>query len=452
MNKNINKTISMLLIMGMMTGCGAATNKSKDHEIIISTYFPNPYLEEAAKEFEKEHTDVNVKIEAFKEVGEPVKIKEGMEAPGEDKNPNLSLEDYITYLNTAFMGNSAPDLLMLGWVPGYKYAQSGYLVDLTSNIESTSQFTDEQYYMNVLKSCTYKDSIYAVPVAFDVMMLGVYEEAIAKAGLDETTFNEEYWTYKNRRELLDTVRNKEKQQLCLEGGNATSLFHNMYELESNQFVQVEEKVANFDDDKFITLLKECKQAEENGLLYSGGIEDEAKNSLFTCYLSGTTFGLYQPQYIGHRGDTNYAKPLMNEAGEICLNASQKVAITKDAKDQALCWEFIQEMLSEEMEKSPEVDGLPVNRNAAAIKNRETVKKLNKELKFEGIKLLKEPEEIVNELNMKIEEWVKMPYIKPSASDIDDVVYEETEEFFKGNKSAEEVAKNLQAKVYTMLNE
>lgn len=235
-NKNISKTISGLLIMGMITGCGAsnATNELKDKQITISTYWPSPYLEEVAKQFEKEHPDVDVKIEAFKEVGEPIKIKEGMEAPGEDKNPNLSLEDYITYLNTAFMGNSAPDLLMLGWVPDYKYAQSGYLVDLTSNIESTSQFTDEQYYMNVLKSCTYKDSIYAVPVAFNVTMLGVYEEAIEKAGLDETTFNEKYWTYKNRRELLDTVRNKEKQQLYLEGGDAINLFHNMYQLESNQ--------------------------------------------------------------------------------------------------------------------------------------------------------------------------------------------------------------------------
>ncbi len=77
---------------------------------------------------------------------------------------------------------------------------------------------------------------------------------------------------------------------------------------------------------------------------------------------------------------------------------------------------------------------------------------HKELKFEGLKLLKELEEIVNELNVKIEGWVNMPYIKSSASDIDDVVYEEVEEFFKGNKSAEEVAKNLQAEVYTMLNE
>ena len=46
----------------------------------------------------------------------------------------------------------------------------------------------------------------------------------------------------------------------------------------------------------------------------------------------------------------------------------------------------------------------------------------------------------------------IPYIKKSVIEIDDVVYEDTEQFFKGNKSAEEVAQKIQTKAYTMLNE
>lgn len=452
MFNNIKKASTAMLVISMVTGCGASVGneKVKDKELVISTYFPSPYLETVVKQFEKEHPDVEVTIEAFKEFGEPTRVSEGIEVPGQDMNPERTLENYITYLNTAFMGNTALDLLMLSWLPEYKYAQSGYLVDLTSYIEGTSQLTDKQYYMNVLKSSTYKENIYAIPVGFDVTMVGINEKAMIKAGIDEAAINGEYWDYKSMEKLLDTAPNKE--EVYLQNGDANSLFHDKYGLEEEQFIQIEDKVVNFDNGQFIQLLKECKAAEDKGLLYNGEFENQAENSLFANCLGGRRYCLYQPEYIGHAGDMNYTKPRMNEEGKIELNATSEIAITKDAKDQALCWELIQTMLSEEMQKSPEVDGIPVNKNAAFMRNTETAKTLKKELRHEGLKLQKEPEEIANELKEVLEKWVSIPYIKKLVIEIDDVVYEETEQFFKGNKSAEEVAQKIQTKAYTMLNE
>lgn len=272
-----------------------------------------------------------------------------------------------------------------------------------------------------LKGDQYKNAIYAVPMSFNVTMRGVYQEALEKAGISGDLLNDEYWNLNMMKELLNASVDK---AIYLEGGSAVDVFYNLYKVEGSKFLNFEEKSAKFDSEEFITLLNECKKLEDEGKLYIG--EEEASYSLFTGSLGASRYMLYQPEYIGSAGDTNYTKPLANEAGEILLTLTNEIAITKDAKDQELCFEFIKMAMSEEMQKDPELESFAVNKNADRAKNAETVKMLEKELKHEKIKLNKSREEIVEEVNQKVDTWANMPCVKQASEDFDDIVLEEVQ--------------------------
>lgn len=67
--------------MSVFTDCGDTTtvDSTSDKELVISTYFPSLYLENVVKQFGKQHPDVDVKIEAFQQIGAAIQVGEDVE-------------------------------------------------------------------------------------------------------------------------------------------------------------------------------------------------------------------------------------------------------------------------------------------------------------------------------------------------------------------------------------
>ena len=455
----IKKWYKRLMTIGfsivLLTGCipekrvSQTSAEAAKQELTISSYFPSPYLNEAAKAFQKENPQIKVTIHTFQTDGGTIKSAGGEMTKGDD-DPNHSLENYVTYLNTAFMSGQADDMILLTWLPVERYAQSGYLLDLSDYIQSDQTITEETYYTNILRANTYKNMIYSIPMSFGVNVLGCNEEAVQRSGLSRELFEIEYWDFDKMEQLYSGVSGTDSKQITLQTNSGTSIFLELFQLESYRFIDIENKNVSIDSKEFIELLERCKSFEAQGMLNKE--ENNESYSLFTNKM-GESNRVYQSHYLEKPEGISFVRPLTNTKGEIAISTGLQMSITKDAKNANLCWEFIRFMLSQEMQDSPELSGsCLVNKEANKMHQQRLVKQAVKSLKQEKLKYALSEDELLELLLKDLDKWSQAKMVKYPPSAIIDVVAEEVSLYFNEGKSAEEVAKKLQNKVYVMVNE
>ncbi len=455
--------IGMAILIGMtITGCSASTNVSNqvEHEAVqegntqdvgqydltISTFMNDNFLNEAVKAFNEAHPDTVIGVIPFQTVTDS--------GPGEakgDTDPNHSLDNYITYLNTAFMSGEAPDMISLGWLPENKYIESGYLLNLSDLIAGDSDFTEENYYLNVIQNETYNDGIYCIPTTYSVKMTGMYKGVYDQLNLNDTLLKDDYWNFDTMQKVMAEVPDMKEKHIYLECTSGRALFSHIFDLEGAKFVNVKTKLTNFDSDEFISLLETCKQIEDDKLLYSED-EGEEQKCIFTGRFGSYVGALSQLEYATSDISTVLSRPLANSEGQIALSGSNRMAIANSTKHKDLCWQFMKFLLSEEMQTSPELSqGFVINKKAAEKKYKKSIEKVKDMLKDEGLEVSED--KLLNTLVEELDKWNKMESIPNfMTNEISHVVDEEVVAFFEGKSSAQDVAKALQNKVYVMLNE
>lgn len=108
-------------------------------EITISSFVEQEFLSAAAQQFMDLYQDVVVTINVYNETS----------GAG-------SVEDYQNYLNTRIMTGKAEDIIFNSFLPVTKYSEMGVFEDLSRYISLTPEFTDENYFMNILQAAKEK--------------------------------------------------------------------------------------------------------------------------------------------------------------------------------------------------------------------------------------------------------------------------------------------------------
>jgi multiple sugar transport system substrate-binding protein len=118
-------------------------------------------LSKLAEEFEKENTDMKVKVQAI---------------PWETAHDKLL---------TAVASKNGPDVLQLGttWVP--EFADAGALLDLTPYLEDYPDFKPENYFAGSADSMTYDDQVVGIPWYIDTRVLYYRTDLLKEAGYDQ---------------------------------------------------------------------------------------------------------------------------------------------------------------------------------------------------------------------------------------------------------------------------
>ena len=177
------KAIYLLLAMCCtisLIGCGKKKDnnlKEKDasgDEKVTLKLFHNwinkdeaPYFEDIAKEFEKSHPNVHIKIE---NVGDP---------------------DYKSKLKVMLGANDAPDIFF-SWSGefAYKFARANKAIDLSKYYEEDTKWK-ESFVQASLVPFEYNEDIYGVPVRIDCKLMAYNKELFDKYNLKvPTTFDE----------------------------------------------------------------------------------------------------------------------------------------------------------------------------------------------------------------------------------------------------------------------
>lgn len=439
-----------VLIACNLAGCsGISQKKPADAKkeisgtIRISTATPDRFLEEAAQKFENLHPGVKVEVKAYI-IPEVKEIDANTTVSGE---PEKSTENYVNNINTELMSGKGADIISVRRLPYKKYMSRNMFADLKQLMKSDQSYDASKYYENLFDAVSFNNGLYTLPINYSYELLG---------GDTGISANDRQWNWQDFLSAASSVLNSKtaaKSFKYILPYSDERLFSLIFETNCNRFVNDEKKTASFTSQEFLDLLKLCKGlADKNQLMKSSEkfSEEVFKQSLFfdvdifsVSFLASTQTAMNPMKYL-------YRFPSETK-GSLSFSTSGMLAINNASPNKNTAWEFLKFLISDEMQSSPALSGLPVNKSA--YKQR-VATETNQFCQDKSINLSQDKRTELMQKYAGFNESMVMdmkicPYKDPQ---IIKIVEDEVHPFFAGKASAENVAQVIQKKVDIYIKE
>ena len=446
----------IFFLTSMLTGCGVADSKNNSSndaratgsqelkqpdesnisgELNISLFRENEYISLAVKKYEESHAGVKININAYKSSNE--------------RSADKSSDKYTQIINTALMSGKADDIIDVSPVSIFKLVDNDMLLDISEPLKD--MLNNDNYYMSVINAYRYKEKLYSLPLSFIFDAYSLNEETAKEL---EVTLNNDSITVDSLKIFSDKINADAKTALFDGSGlgmDDVSLAYKLFSLDMPKFVKVETKEVTIDNNHdFINILEATKEFTNKKQLATQNQED-FYDGVDRCIID--TFILYSP-VMSQNGTIDYlSKNLVlftNENGFSNIRANGVMpSINSNCKNKELAFDFIRFLLSEEIQTSPELIYCPVNRMAV----KEASKLIVADVAASGYL----PDGFTDEtLDSNIAEFNRLALNTTTLDYTDEFirvsVMDEVAKYFAGEESAEQAAKNLQAKINTYLKE
>ena len=414
-----NNTVSIFyesMVISSGTGADAMTDSDAGElggELAVAAFNDSQFLQQAARRYEEMHEGAKISVTYY---------------VGEEKDAYK----YSQIINAALMSGRGEDIIDVSCIPWWKLADKDKLFALDGEIG----ITPEAYYQNVMDAYIYKGRRYTVPLgfAFEAFQFG---DAFA---------DKEPPRHITLGMLLSLADKYPGTPLFNDSGfgmGQVTLAYKLFGMYFGDFVDVANKNANVGGERFITLLENVKSIA--GALKPPKMDE---NPLIRQLV------LYSPA-MSHMGTVGYENVflLADEAGQSIFLASGGLmpAVNANSPNKELAIDFIRFLISEDIQSSPELTCCPVNKKAAL----ESARLLFGDLQLGGYVPDGFGDGDLAQNIAKFDELVeRLSTCELAFSDvfIRDFAMAEMGRFFRGEASAEQAAKNLQAKLNTYLKE
>ncbi|MFS0726373.1 extracellular solute-binding protein [Paenibacillus sp. 1P07SE] len=407
--------------------------------VVVSVLQNNRFLETAVRLFEEKHKDIQIEINEYKasEVTEGGMAREAL--------PMADIEKYVQSVTTQVISGKGSDLILMNNLPQDKFVDKKLLVDLNDLIASDSSFDQDALYANILKASQDGDGLYVMPLSFSLETAQGNSRILEKENI--AVDRHEPWSWS---EFKDVAK-KLKQQADSEGYYNLGMSPLLYDyIEENYPELVRQGQANFDSELFRSMMKEIKSIYDEGL-FSEGFTADAGKAVFQMV------GIFNPRaMLMMPSDFEYyLKPSASGNKEgVPFKPIDSLGINSKSDVQAEAWAFIKFLLSDEMQASPDLFGLPMHKGAMDMKLNEVLQLIEN-----GAPDLPIPEdmlpntETVEKRIADIQQLISEAGLRRSSDmKVLTIAMEEFESYLNGQKSAEEVSKLIQNRVTTYLNE
>lgn len=375
--------------------------------------------------------------------------------------PDLDEYQYSDKLNTELMAGKGPDILYLRpWDFIRTYIEKGMLVNLDEFIEKDSEFNIEDYNTHIIDNARYKNELYTMPINY----YQFYTFVLNKKLLDEKGISlDDNLTWKDVYALSKKLNENSKEQIyVLPKIDDWALFEFIILQDMDYYLDLDKKEAKFNTEEFIDAIKLMKSIKEDNITHPdlfwydisnatnyGEIKDLSNVAI---YLGQThAYHYMHSQGSFYDGFTAISAPKGEYTGNR-LYMSDFLSINSNSEHKEEVWEFIKFILTEEAQTFDD----RIMHSSFKINNNASKKQIDRmfEIQVEN-KLFMEKnneyfatEEDIEELNRIIGNLNKPQTSEP----IHDVIREEINKFLNGEKSAEEVAEQLQNKAEIYLHE
>lgn len=377
-------------------------------------------------------------------------------------------DDYTDYLKAFskateqlyidMINGVGPDILMAGegMMSLDRFAAKGLLSDLYKLAEKDESFSKEDYIQSVLSLFETDGKLYQFPTGF--YMIGL-------VGPTRLIGDRTGWTVD---EFNEVVNGLPAGVYPIVNVTQSDLLTQCLTLSMNSFVDYSKGEVRFDDPDFYKLLELAKtygsdsevnpmpvdyasDIKEDGYGDSGYVDEyelisQGKLALRMTYIYSPT-AISNERYTFSEPITFVGYPSSNKSGMACT-AAQAFAINAESPNQDAAWEFIRHFIAKEAQMArQDYSGAPIRRDA---------------LEAQIEKLLNPPEQsdyywYGDQLTQEdADQYLAMidsvSTLSGTDMDIVSIVQEEVPAYFKGLKSAEDVARIIQDRVMTLVRE
>ncbi|MGE5397298.1 MAG: extracellular solute-binding protein [Chitinophagales bacterium] len=417
--------------------------------ITVGTADSDDFLETAARKYEKDHPGMKVEIKDYS----------GGKTRGSDEE---RYQNYVKTLNTEILTGKGPDIISVQGLPYNKYIDKKVFIDLNSFIKKDKSFHRQEYYTNIIKACETKGKLYSMPVCFCLPVIMADEDLLKKSGV---TIDEENWTwsdfYRVSKQLTKDPNNDGNTDIyALPKTDAQRLFKNMLASDYRRFINEDKKQASINSKQFVQLLNQYK--EINDKMMNPRIDDE--NLLFSG--SRGTIAFKPQEYYG--GDLTVAKaelgqntealamPQGESTGDNCFEAF-RLAINSNSKAKNEAWEFLKYITAAKQQKSLQLPGLCINKEAQNLAFEEQAKNNSGSTSIsigsdKGMKIMNVEPLTPERIRQTKHLIARLNRCNNNNPQIEKMMKTEISAFLKGEKSSKEIAKILQNKINIYLNE
>lgn len=376
-----------------------------------------------------------------------------------------------TKLKTEILSGHMPDILDLNGMPARQLAARGLLLDQGALLDADEELSREDYLGNVLDAMTEGELLFAIPASFTVQTL---------VGARRVVGDTPGWSYTELMAALGTM--PEGCAVLSESTERAEVLRMMLGLDMDRFVDWSRGEVHFDSPEFLEVLQFTKDFPEEfdweNYEYTEESDDEYRIShglqmLATCQLYSFENLLYYQQLFGGSDDacTLIGYPCTEGNGAV-MSVFQAYGISKDCKNTGAAWDFLRGFLTEDYQDSNLLSGFPVSR-AVLEKKARSATEPQYYTDMDGNPILDEngekqrmaidwywDGESYREIYTCSESLVKSVLdvlmnttcMLDSNDAVYDIVTEQAQAYYAGQKSAEEVARLIQSKANIYVNE
>jgi ABC-type glycerol-3-phosphate transport system substrate-binding protein len=374
-------------------------------------------------------------------------------------------EDYtaaLTKLNNDIISGNMPDILEIDDdIPIENYISKGLIADIDSLIAEDDELKDKEFLQNVFDAYRVDGKLYRVIPYFNVRTF---------AGKTSLLGDRTSWTMDDFTEITASL--PEDTQIFGEYTRSSCIW-DMMSFCGNDFVDVATGKCDFDSDNFIKLLEYAATLpEELSDDYYG--EDywynydsqyrENRTLLMSVYIN--TMSNMSYNINGYFGEDISLVGFPNESGQGgIISAYDTYAISAKSSNIDGAWQFLRQYLLDDYQDNiaENNSGIPVSKSAF---DKWAQKGAEKAYYIDGNGEKQEYDQTFyindEEITLPLLTQEQIDYIKNYVLSVDkanyynndvmNIVTEEAEAYFSGQKSAEDVAAVIQSRVQIYVNE
>lgn len=432
------------VILATTTACGNGNEttaskeqpKSKEGKkvVTLSLREPNPYYEAAAKKFKEKYPDIDVQIQSFKQ-------------PGDERVDN---EKYIKTTNTALLSGKGADIIDASGLPTNKYVNQKLLLNMSDMLDQDKTVNKSNLQMNVLDAMKLNGGLYTIPASFFLMALVGDGDVLEKANVkvDDKSWNWKQFEEIGRKLVQQTASGKDRRNF-LESNPPDYILQERVTDSYGQLIDRATRKAKFDSPAFTDMLRQVKKLYDDKIMMAQATDNE--KPLFYTERIFSPADFIKGPYAKFSNPKLLQKPHPEgKTGGIKIVTTSELAIQAKSEVKEEAWKFMAFLLSEEVQSSPYQDRFSLLKSV----NEKKLDELQKQTKGGAYKLEDGKTAKVSE-----EDFARFKQFLHTADRYADedvkvfnIIYEESVAFFSGQKSAEEVAKLIQNRTTTYLNE
>ena len=433
MSRKKRMTLLFITVFLLLCGCSGEKNSSGNTEtLILGTLFEDSGLSERVAAFNSGNSNVQIEIKNYME-------------------GNEDIQDAVNMIRMEIVSGKGPDLVNFGMFYSESAVSGGILEDLYGYMESDKEFKKDDYFENVWKSFSTGGNLYVMIPDFHITTFAsCADELSGRSGWDINA-------------LMEYYEARPEETILFPGETKIAVFGMICSGSISNYVNWSEGTCNFDSDGFQKLLTFADQFPLK-LVFS---EDESVREKFE---NGQA--LLFPSSVSDVFDTTKVKMLLGEkanfigypmdegSGSIAEAGNIVVGIGKNCKNKQAAWQFVKSLTAEDYQDT--ITGeLPVRRASLDKQLKQAMqpeyledgsKKVKSEALFEGedpLAVYQITEEDAGQL-LSIIEAIK--YNSAIDRTLHNILLEEADIFFHGERSIKETADIIQNRASLYLKE